>query len=254
VQWRAEAYDALETENRLLRRGREASLRALFAAMPQRGRLLELGCGTGTEAVAVAARLRCRVVAYDPTPAFVETATMKATASAMPVEVRRGTASQALQELVDGGERFDGVWASFSLAYDAPLGKLAPSLAAVLGPGAPFVFSLPNPWVLMAPWRIPKRRRGLYRHKVGTSRPVIRCRSYAQAVHDLAGWFEPESAQGLNVLVPPGRFHRAWKLTGPIGRWMESLDDRVAGRRGWRRLGDHTLFVFRRSATEVPGA
>src|SRR2546426_96586 len=61
-------YDALEESNRILAHMRRQSLAILLSSMPRGGRLLELGCGTGTEAVQVARSLRSHVEAFDPAP------------------------------------------------------------------------------------------------------------------------------------------------------------------------------------------
>jgi SAM-dependent methyltransferase len=242
----AERFDAIEAENRILRFMRVHSLEAVLAEMPEGGRLLELGSGTGTEAVAVARAKGSKVVAVEPTTELATIVKSKASAAHLQVEVHELGAFAALQALAGRGEMFDGAWSSFALAYEVPLEQLRAPLAAVLNPAAPFVCSLRNPWCLCEPWSIPSRRAGRYRHKVGEARVPLRHYSVRQAVGALLPEFRLESYTGLAVLVPPPRYGVAWNRLGALASAIERLDARVAGRFPTMGLGDHTLFRFRR--------
>jgi hypothetical protein len=177
---------------------------------------------------------------------MVERARARATEAGAAVEIECATASAALESHRRRGAHFDGAWASFALAYDAPLRELRAPLASVLKSGAPLVISLPNVITLSAPWRIPARARDRYFHKVGGRRVRILATTPRATCTALAPDFRLVHYEGMSVLAPAAKFWRAWRLLGPVGGGLEWLDSRLASRRPWRSLGDHTIYVFRR--------
>ncbi|WP_101065582.1 class I SAM-dependent methyltransferase [Roseovarius salinarum] len=92
---------------------------AFVAAMPQGGRVLDLGCGPGRDAAAMA-EAGLHVDAWDPVPAMV----------ALAGEHPGVTARQAGFDEIAGDVVYDGVWASFSLLH-APRTDLPRHLAAL---------------------------------------------------------------------------------------------------------------------------
>lgn len=238
-------YDADRHENRLLAAGRQQSVARLLDVMPPSGDLLELGAGTGEEAAALASQGRARVLAVEPAASMARHIVSRARTAGLEIEVRAQKASQALTDLRRTGRRFDGAWASFALAYDAPLSELVEPLRQVLRPGAPLVLSLPNVWTLSAPWRVPTRLAGTYRHKVGAARVPVHCYAPREAIRMLSSRFDLVGFEAMAVFVPPARLWKAWRLLGPVATAMERLDAAASTRSPWRSLGDHTLFVFR---------
>jgi SAM-dependent methyltransferase len=105
-----------------------------------RHRILEIGCGTGEDAVHLA-RAGHHVVATDPSEEMIRIARLKAISAgcaeriefhAMPIE--------ALHTL-PREQRFDGVFSNFgAINCVADVGRLAHSLAARLERGAPLMF------------------------------------------------------------------------------------------------------------------
>jgi SAM-dependent methyltransferase len=237
-------YDMLEQEP-VLAYMRSRSLRALKETMPRGGRLLELGCGTGAEAVEIAAALDATVVACDPSSGMLSRARARALGAGVSVEIIERPAGEALRELASKDERFDGAWASFSLSYDEPLAALRPFLAAVLRADAPFVCTLRNTFCIGEPWSIVSRAAGTYRHRVGGRKVALGHVSPRGAVRSLAPDFTLERSEALPAILPPPGLRRMLPAPRPGGE-VESLDERVAGTWPWRSLGDHTLFRFRR--------
>lgn len=102
------------------------SLSAFVAALPDGARVLDLGCGPGTWAAAMA-QAGCRVDATDASQAMVDLAARQPGV----------TAWQASFEELDAEAQYDGIWANFSLLHasrDAMPGHLA-RIARALKPG-----------------------------------------------------------------------------------------------------------------------
>ncbi|ABG30994.1 class I SAM-dependent methyltransferase [Roseobacter denitrificans] len=108
---------------------RDPSLVAFIAAMPKRGRVLDLGCGPGGSAAAMA-RAGLVVDAFDPVPEMVALAGRHAGVSAR----------KAGFEDVTQVDHYDGIWANFSLLH-APRDDMPKHLARIataLKPGGRF--------------------------------------------------------------------------------------------------------------------
>ncbi|AEI95374.1 class I SAM-dependent DNA methyltransferase [Roseobacter litoralis] len=107
----------------------DPSLIAFIAAMPRRGRVLDLGCGPGGSA-AVMAQAGLVVDAFDPVPEMVVLAGRHAGVSAR----------EAGFEDVIQVDHYDGIWANFSLLH-APRDDMPKHLARIataLKPGGRF--------------------------------------------------------------------------------------------------------------------
>ncbi|HQQ79709.1 MAG TPA: class I SAM-dependent methyltransferase, partial [Thermoanaerobaculia bacterium] len=118
---------------------RRAVRRELLAAFPPGARLLELGGGTGEDALFLAAEGR-RVHVTDGAPAMVRRTREKARAAGLDEEV---TAEALTLETLDAwaatrtGVRFDGAYSNFaSLNCVTDHASVAHGLARVLPPGA----------------------------------------------------------------------------------------------------------------------
>ncbi|RVT82280.1 class I SAM-dependent methyltransferase [Rhodobacteraceae bacterium CCMM004] len=120
----ADAYATLEKAD-----GPDADLTAFIAALPEGGRVLDLGCGTGSAAGHMAA-VGLRVEAWDATPEMVARAAAR---DGVTVRLAR------FEDLSAQG-LYDGIWANFSLLHaprDALPGHLS-AIRAALRPGGLF--------------------------------------------------------------------------------------------------------------------
>ena len=145
----APAYDADFTASRIGTLLRAAVWRRVHATFPPGARVLDLGCGTGEDAVHLAASGR-RVVAVDGSPEMVTRAREKAHARGLShrIDVHE-LALERLDEL-PGDERFDAVLSNFgALNCVADLPALAASLARRTAPGARLALCMMGPLV---PW------------------------------------------------------------------------------------------------------
>ncbi len=145
----AHAYDVSFTHTQVGRTLREMVWSRLELAFRESDRILEIGCGTGEDALHLACR-GMSVVAIDASRQMIEVARGKADGHLFSerIEFRHvpmedlGTAFQ--------GERFDGLFSNFgAINCVRDLRSLIDSVADRLAPGAPLV------WVVMGryvPW------------------------------------------------------------------------------------------------------
>ena len=139
IRWWAPAYDAIAW---LTTFGQEPAIRrqTLSVAQPQPGeKALDVGCGTGTLAVAAARRVRPSREAQgiDPSPEMVEVARRKAARKS--VEASFQVAS--IEGLPFGDDHFDLVLSSFMLHHlpDEVKAQGFAEIRRVLKPGGRFV-------------------------------------------------------------------------------------------------------------------
>jgi SAM-dependent methyltransferase len=110
-------------------------------------RILELGCGDGSRAVALS-RAGGHVIALDPDAAAVRAARARAEQA----EVRVETHTMDLADLAFlRGDSVDVAFAEGSLVSVADLGRVLRQVQRVLRAGARFAFTLPHPFATCAP-------------------------------------------------------------------------------------------------------
>jgi len=212
----------------------QARLEALF----RRGdRVLELGCGTGEDALTLAAR-GVRVVGIDASPERIARAREKASERGLGPEDCRFDVLGA--ENVDAaGCAFDGAFSNSRALGGVDLPRTGAALAAALRPGAAVVIRLLGPWPLPAVVR---------RTLTGVGDPR-RDRAYpalAQARAALGPGLEWTDAYALGVLVP-GPDQERWVADHPQAFGMLAALERAVRRwPGLRQLGDHTVLEGRR--------
>jgi ubiquinone/menaquinone biosynthesis C-methylase UbiE len=226
---------------------------ALDHAFPRASSLIEIGGGTGDDALWLVERGR-RVLMTDASPAMVRVASAKfADCPWATAEV------DAAEELAGRAILFDGAYSNFAaLNCVTDLGGFARSLAKLLRPGAPALLVLfgthcPGEIIVEALRGRPRnmfRRlaRGDVRAALGGQTFTVRYHRQTELTEALAPWFTFGGRQGIGLFVPPSAAE-PWISRHPrLLRMFERLDRACST--AMAPFGDHILYRY--SRTDVP--
>lgn len=236
---------------------RRAVRRALTHTFPAAGRILELGGGTGEDAVFLAQN-GFDVLLTDPSPAMVQLAKAKLAPYGALAEVVAGEDLEdfAAAHRSSGGAQFEGAFSNFApLNCVADLSPVARGLAQLLKPGAAAMlvfFGTFCPGELCVELLRGRPQNAARRFKRSQVPARLAKREFhvvyhrrAAIVSAFAPWFVLEKTLGVGVAVPPSAAE-PWISGHPhIIAEMEALD-RLLGR-PLAMLGDHVLYQFRRT-------
>ncbi|MBN1936740.1 MAG: methyltransferase domain-containing protein [Anaerolineae bacterium] len=252
----AGCYDDETTRNSPMADMRRISLETLLSTFKAGDRLLEIGCGTGEEAIALA-RAGVRVLATDLSGAMVEIAARKVVEAGLDdwVQVRQLAAGE-FGVLVDewGVGAFDGAYASFGPLNGEPdLAGIADVLRQLIKPGGRLLVGVMNRFYLWEtawfalrghPRQAVRRWGGKVLAGVSPSLPVLiptwyyTPRQFARAFAS----FRQVSCRALPLLLPPPYAAYLW----PKLRFLHALERRLASLWPFNALGDHFLMVLER--------
>lgn len=246
-------YDGPRGNNVLIQRMRARMWREFERRFAPGSRLIDLGCGTGIDAVHLASRGR-NVLATDWSPRMVERTAQRAAAARVGERVE--TRVLGAHELDRLGGGFDGAYSNFGPLNCVPdLRAFAANCHRLLRPGGELVFSVIGrhcPWeYLYYRWRRPERARirfapgpvavGMNQHTIWTS--YYRPREFHAA---FAPRFELVGYRGLLLFLPPPYLVRWYERHPRISRALGAIDDAFGAWPGFRNGGDHFLIVLRR--------
>jgi ubiquinone/menaquinone biosynthesis C-methylase UbiE len=235
---------------------RSAVRACLLAAFPPGARVLEVGGGTGEDALWLARRGR-EVVLTDAAPAMVRVASAKLAGAGRAVV----SAAEELERLDE--PPFDGAFSNFAaLNCVIDLAAFARGAARLLRPGAPLllvVFGPLPPAEVVVQLARGDARSAFRRLSRGEVRARLGGRAFTVLYHRpreiervLAPWFRPVGRRGIGVFVPPSAAE-PWISGHPrLLRALEALDR--AASRPLALLGDHLLLHLRRTDSAAPGA
>ncbi|MEI7036683.1 class I SAM-dependent methyltransferase [Fulvimonas yonginensis] len=247
-------YDGPRGNNELIQRMRVTLWETVQRELPAGSRLLDLGCGTGLDAVEFARR-GYQVLASDWSPRMIERTQARAVASGLASHV--AVAHLGVHQLGRLSAEFDGIYSNFGPLNCAPdLHAVAAECARLLRPGGALVFSVIGrvcPWELLHYGLRGRFRRALVRMArrptaVGMNRHTIWTRYYLprEFYRAFAAHFSLHGYRALSLFLPPPylvefyRRRRAW--CERLGR----LDDRLGALPLLRGMGDHFLIVMHR--------
>lgn len=250
----AEGYDAEFTASVLGRVLRAMVWERFAACFAPRSSLLELGCGTGEDAIHLA-RSGHRVLAIDASAPMIDCARRKAEAAGVEGCIRFEVAAMESLSAALGTEVFDGVYSNFGAVNCAPdLAALAARLAPRLAPNAPLV------WVIMGrfvPWEIvwyllrgdPRRAFRRFRRAGSEWRGLtIHYPTPGNCARLLEPHFVFNVARPLGAVLPPS-YAAGWLERAPrIHAWLSRLERALFERARGAGLGDHYVLEARRAA------
>lgn len=260
----ATTYDEVEGGNVVGRRLRDRIQRTLAATFTPGQRVLEIGCGTGIEALALARR-GIEVVATDISPEMIAEVRRKAERDGMKNLVAYRLAAHELERLLDayGTFGFDGAFSHGGvLNMDPNLAAVAEGVADLVRPHGPFVCTLVNQaslfetafYTFVLKPRKAFRRLGnvvpipITRH-VSHRNYVIPARFYSPG--EFARIFQPYfrllRLAGLGILLPPWNLSDYVERLDAIARAATFLEDRLAGHWPFNHWGSVYIAEFERT-------
>ncbi len=249
-------YDGPRGNNALIQKMRATMWSTLGRTFAPGARLLDLGCGTGLDAVHLAG-LGHEVVATDWSPNMVERTRERAQQAELSHRV--SVAALGIQELdrLDG-EPFDGIYSNLGpLNCVSDLRKVARDCARLLKPDGRIIASVIG---RVCPWEYAyyalrgnhararlRFARGpvsinLNRHTLWAE--YFTPREFCQAFENE---FELETYRGLSLFVPPPYLIDHWQRWPRLGSALEGLDHRLGALPLFRDAGDHFLMVLKKA-------
>jgi ubiquinone/menaquinone biosynthesis C-methylase UbiE len=249
-------YDGARGNNAQIQLMREEMWRWLDATFAPGSQLIDIGCGTGLDAIRMA-RLGHRITATDWSPQMVQRTVDRAAHAQLTARVQGIAAGAQQLERVHGDAIYDGAYSNLGPLNCAPdLQQVSRDCARLLKPGGALVFTVIG---RICPWEIAHylRQRRWARVKLRFARgfvPVSMNRhtiwTHYYGPREFYRSFQREFAldhyRGLCVLVPPP--YLGW-LHQRRPRWHERLWRLDRASAGWplvRGMGDHFLIVLRK--------
>ncbi|MBN1402636.1 MAG: class I SAM-dependent methyltransferase [Anaerolineae bacterium] len=254
----AGSYDATFTHTRLGRWLREA-VRARLASLVAPGqRVLELGCGTGEDAIWLAQR-GVRVVATDISAAMLKIARAKAARAGLDERITFALLDLAAPDTAGTAHvwanTYNVVFSNFGALNCLPDRRaLVQTLSHHTVAGAHVCVVLMNP---LCAWEIawhllhlqPKTalrrwRAGAEAHAGGGERVRVWYPSPARLRREFAPSFRHRATVGIGVLLPPPYLGELVDRHPAEFKRLASWELKQAQRLPWRWLGDHYLCIF----------
>lgn len=257
----ARTYDDDFTRTRLGRWLREVVHRELRPFVHPGTTVLELGAGTGEDAMTYAG-WGARVTAMDASTEMLRAAEAKR--AALPPDVARrvcvvpGDLEYAMPSAVEAGAPFELVVANFGVVNCVrDRARLFERLAAIVIPGGRMALVPMSPW---CPWEIAwhlargrprdafRRLRGRTRAHVGGGRTIeVDYPTTRRLADEATPGFRLVRSVAVGTLLPPSYLAPVVDRHPGVYDRVRRLEERVHGRPGFRSFTDHTLTWFERT-------
>jgi SAM-dependent methyltransferase len=249
-------YDGPRGNNDLIQDMRREIWRILDATFEPGSRLIDLGCGTGLDAVRMAT-VGHHVTAMDWSPRMVERTRQRAEREHLANRVQSIIVGAHELSRVDGQDQYDGAYSNLGALNCVPdLAETAVQCARLLKPRSALVFSVIGricPWeiacyALQRNWGRIGVRFAAAMVPVNMNKRVVWTRYYTP--REFYGAFERQFTleywRGLCIFAPPpymaGMKAKRFRLYQ--GLWR--LDRQIAGWPVLRSVGDHFIIVMKK--------
>lgn len=247
-------YDGPRGNNDQIQDMRSEMWRCLDAAFPVPGRLIDLGCGTGLDAVRMAKRGHF-VTAADWSPLMVQRTRDRADREQIAQRIRAlNVGAHELHRLDEAGQ-YDGAYSNLGPLNCVPaLGEVSRECARLLKPGGTLVFTVIGrlcPWEIVHYLRQGRWRRATLRFArqavpVSMNKHTIWTRYYGprEFYRAFRRDFRLQHHRGLCIFSPPPYLTWIRERHPALERQLKRLDCRVSGWPVLRAVGDHFLIVM----------
>jgi ubiquinone/menaquinone biosynthesis C-methylase UbiE len=249
-------YDGPRGNNDLIQDMRREMWRWLDATFSPGSRLIDLGCGTGIDAIRMA-QLGHHVTATDWSPQMAQRTSDRAASGQWGDRVRVLALGAHELHRLDGSGVYDGAYSNLGPLNCVPdLGEVSRECARLLKPGGALVFTVIGricPWEIahyLPRWNWTRLKVrfargsvpvGMNKHTIWTQ--YYRPREFYRA---FAEHFALTHHRGLCVLAPPPYLTWIREKHSRWYEWLWRMDRRVAGWPVLREVGDHFLIVMTR--------
>ncbi len=217
-------------------------------------RVLDIGCGTGTDAIFLA-KHGVHLTSLDISSCMVETAAAKVRAAGVEDRVQVGVLD--FRNLPPPDHLFDGAFSNFdTLNYADDLSGFADRIGGQLRPGAPLLCLLLNPLCLweivyfllsLQPVRAFRRLTQRGRDLMVGQEPLALTLYYPRAlVRKLARDFRLRGITGTGIFLPPAGFRGESRLWQPAIPVAAALERATRSRYPFYNFCDHYLIDLER--------
>lgn len=249
-------YDGPRGNNTLIQDMRDEMWRWLDATFAPGSRLIDLGCGTGLDAIRLA-RQGHFVTATDWSPRMID----RTSDRAMRAEVAQNVQAVAIGahelHLLEGRNAYDGAYSNLGPLNCVPdLTTVAENCARLLKPRGALVFSVIGrlcPWeighyALQRNWERVRIRFAKDMEPVRMNKRTVWTRYYSpiQFYRAFERHFQLGHYRGLCVFAPPPYLTSVKEKHPRLHESLWRLDRRLAGWPLLRNMGDHFLIVMYR--------
>ncbi len=253
-------YDGPRGNNALIQRMRDEVWRTITNTFPPTAQLLDLGCGTGLDAVYLGQR-GYRVIATDWSPLMVERAIDRVRQAQLErfVQVDQIGMQEIGQLKIDTPDcgNFDGIYSNFGAINCAPdLSSLAQQCARLLKPGGKMVFAVIGRicpiefvhYVCQGKWARANVRfaQGMVGVNLNKHRVWTRYYTPREFYRPFAAQFDLLHYRALSLFVPPPYLTGLHDRAKPLFDAAWWLDDHVGHWPLIREMGDHFLMTLQK--------